>query len=375
MENKNENNSSIIPIGSTGLVRVGNTLAVTNKILTELSKRVQYIRIGCQEWASANLLVKEFRNGDPIPMINSNEEWSKLKTPAYCHYNNDRENEEKYGLLYNWYAVNDFRELAPKNWEIASEIDWSILNHFLGLSEAGKILKSKSIWETKSKGLDSFKFNGIPSGYRDYNGEFDYLGVNGYFWTKTENDEKTAWARGLNASKDTIGVYDYEKEGGMAVRCVRKVMNNNNEMSSSILEKAKDLWNKKDYINSIKMATQAIELNPGYQEAYYQRGLSYQYSDNQQEAIFNYNLSIYLNETYEAFYNRAFCKQRLWDFSGAIEDYTKSILLNPNIGGSYYNRGRAKFEFKDYEGARSDYNTAIQLDENLKRLTNYLDLI
>ncbi len=372
-DNKIEN--SLIPIGSPGLARAGKTLAVTNKILTELSKRVHYIRIGCQEWASANLLVKEFRNGDPIPMINSNEEWSKLKTPAYCHYNNDGENEEKYGLLYNWYAVNDLRELAPNNWDIASEIDWSILNHFLGLSEAGKILKSKSIWESEAKGLDSFKFNGIPSGYRDYNGEFDYIGVNGYFWTKTENDEKTAWARGLNASKDTIGVYDYEKEGGMAVRCVRKVINNNNEMSNSLLEKAKDLWNKKDYKNSIEMANQAIELNPGYQEAYYQRGLSYQYSDNQQEAIFNYNLSIYLKETYEAFYNRAFCKQRLWDFSGAIEDYTKSIILNPNIGGSYYNRGRAKFEFKDYEGARSDYYTAIKLDENLKRLTNYLDLI
>lgn len=35
MENMNENNTSLIPIGSTGLVRVGNSIAVTNKILTE----------------------------------------------------------------------------------------------------------------------------------------------------------------------------------------------------------------------------------------------------------------------------------------------------------------------------------------------------
>ena len=39
MENKNENNSSIIPIGSTGLVRVGNSIKVTNKLLTEYKER------------------------------------------------------------------------------------------------------------------------------------------------------------------------------------------------------------------------------------------------------------------------------------------------------------------------------------------------
>lgn len=375
MAENNENNTSLIPIGSTGLVRVGNSLKVTNKILNELNKRIQFIRIGCQEWATENLFVKEFRNGDAIPMISSNEEWKNLKSPAYCQYNNDNEIATIYGLLYNWYAVNDIRELAPQNWSIASANDWSILNNYVGLSSAGKILKSKSLWISDGNGEDSFKFSGLPCGYRDYNGEFDYIGVNGYFWSKTENDEKTAWARGLNGSYDTVGVYDYEKEGGMAIRCVRKVIDNKNEFSIRLLGEAKDLWNDKDYDNSIKIASKAIEINPGYQEAYYQRGLSQQYSDNQEEAIKSYNISIYLKETYEAFYNRAFCKQRLWDFAGAIEDYSSTISLNQNVGGAYYNRGRAKFELKDYEGAREDYYTAIRLDDNLKRLKNYLDLI
>ena len=39
MDNKNENNSSIIPIGSTGLVRVGNSIEVTKKILSEFKER------------------------------------------------------------------------------------------------------------------------------------------------------------------------------------------------------------------------------------------------------------------------------------------------------------------------------------------------
>lgn len=39
MENKNENNTSIIPIGSTDLARVGNSIDVTKKILSEFKKR------------------------------------------------------------------------------------------------------------------------------------------------------------------------------------------------------------------------------------------------------------------------------------------------------------------------------------------------
>lgn len=367
MENKNEKNTSLIPTSATGLVRVGNSLEVTKKILNGLSKRIQYIRIGCQEWACENLFVNEFRNGDAIPLISSNEEWKKLKTPAYCYYNNDKENGITYGLLYNWYAVNDYRELAPDKWGIATENDWSILNHFLGLTDAGKLLESKSIWQSDTKGLDSFKFHRLPNGYRDSNGEFDYLGVNGYLWTKTEKDEKIALARILNVSKNIIDVDGFEKECGMAVCCVRKVIDNQNEMSFSLLEKVKDRKKSKDYKKSIEIVSKAIEINPGYQEAYFYRGLYHFCSGNQEEAIFNYNISIYLKETDEAFLYRGFSKERLQDLSGAIEDFSKSISINPKMGIAYYRRGIAKFKLKDYEGARMDQNTAEKLNDKFRK--------
>jgi WD40 repeat protein len=45
MDNKNENNTSIIPIGSTGIVRAGNSIEVTKKILSEFKEReLQKIR-------------------------------------------------------------------------------------------------------------------------------------------------------------------------------------------------------------------------------------------------------------------------------------------------------------------------------------------
>ena len=72
---------------------------------------------------SKNLNVSRFRNGEIIFEAKTIEEWEKAgenKTPAWCYYNNNPTNGAKYGKLYNWYAVNDIRALAPKGWHIPS---------------------------------------------------------------------------------------------------------------------------------------------------------------------------------------------------------------------------------------------------------------
>ena len=38
----------------------------------------------------------------------------KNKEPACCFYNNNPENKERYGVLYNWYAVTDKKRLGSK---------------------------------------------------------------------------------------------------------------------------------------------------------------------------------------------------------------------------------------------------------------------
>jgi uncharacterized protein (TIGR02145 family) len=72
--------------------------------------------IGNQTWMAKNLNVSTFRNGDLIPEAKTLSDWhyAKLnKQPAWCYYDNDPGNGEIYGKLYNWYAVNDSRGLAP----------------------------------------------------------------------------------------------------------------------------------------------------------------------------------------------------------------------------------------------------------------------
>ena len=112
------------------------------------------VTIGTQVWMKENLNVSTFRNGDSIPEAKTEEEWraaGDAKQPAWCYYDNDPKNGEKYGKLYNWYAVNDSRGLAPAGYHVPTDEEWSVLIGFLG-DDAGKKMKSTSGWKPHEYG-------------------------------------------------------------------------------------------------------------------------------------------------------------------------------------------------------------------------------
>jgi len=82
--------------------------------------------ICCNPWMTKNLEVSTYRNGDPIPKVTNGAAWASLTTGAYCYYNNDSTTyAATYGKLYNWYAVNDPRGLAPEGWHIPTDFEWT----------------------------------------------------------------------------------------------------------------------------------------------------------------------------------------------------------------------------------------------------------
>jgi tetratricopeptide (TPR) repeat protein len=121
----------------------------------------------------------------------------------------------------------------------------------------------------------------------------------------------------------------------------------------------------KDYYGAISDYTKAIELNPNFAKAYYNRGLSKSYLKDYSRAISDYNKAIELNPNYvDSYNNRGISKANLKDYYGAMSDYAKAIELNPNYAIIYYNRGLLKDDLKDYSGAISDYTKAIELKPN-----------
>ena len=109
---------------------------------------MEQVIIGNQIWDKQNLQVDRFRNGDIIFNAKNKQEWldaCRQEQPAWCFYKNAGFNGQKYGIIYNWYAVNDSRGLAPEGWSIPTNEDWNKLIDFLGgENNGGKILKAKS---------------------------------------------------------------------------------------------------------------------------------------------------------------------------------------------------------------------------------------
>ena len=125
-------------------------------------------RVGNQIWAGVNLDVARFRNGDVIPEAKTKEAWLRAaakKQPAWCYYENKTDNGRHFGKLYNWYAVNDPRGLAPEGWHIASEEEWEeLFRHLAGKSIAGLALKTREGWLQDGNGTDVVGFHAMPGG-------------------------------------------------------------------------------------------------------------------------------------------------------------------------------------------------------------------
>ena len=113
-------------------------------LLLSFTIKAQDVTIGTQTWTSKNLNVGTYRNGDKIPQVQDKNAWAKLKTGAWCYYENKAANGTTYGKLYNWYAVNDPRGLAPFGYHIPTEAEWTLLTNYLGGDDkSGAKMKKK----------------------------------------------------------------------------------------------------------------------------------------------------------------------------------------------------------------------------------------
>ena len=170
------------------------------------------IQIGSQVWATKNLRVFKFDNGDDIPIVQNIDEWVVLQKAAMCI---NPDNGECY---YNWYAVNDPRGLAPTGFHVPSDDEWQQLVDYCGGNEkAGNLLKSTKKWN----GIAPVKgFNAIPSGYRSENGSFSNQGNFGFWWSSSPNGT-FAWGRSLGSGYSNVFRSNLYPRFGFSVRLIK----------------------------------------------------------------------------------------------------------------------------------------------------------
>lgn len=184
--------------------------------------------IGTQTWTTKNLNVTTYKNGDAIPEVQDAATWNRLTTGAWCHYANDPANDAIYGKLYNWYAVNDPRGLAPSGFHNPTYTEWQTLTDYLGGQQvAGEKLKSTStLWQSTNNANNVSYFSALPGGYRSNGG--DFYNKNEEFWISVNLDSSLPAYLNLRYNMSTInapvwfGYWNHFTEtAGVSVRCIK----------------------------------------------------------------------------------------------------------------------------------------------------------
>jgi uncharacterized protein (TIGR02145 family) len=207
--------------------------------LTDIDSNVyKTVKIGNQWWMAENLKVIRYRNGDTIINVGSRLDsiiWNKTKTGAYY--------QGSIGLLYNWYAAGDPRNVAPAGWHVPTDDEWKELEMYLGMSkeEADKVnwrgtdegnkLKIQgvglTVWTNPTNkyevwGTNESGFSAIGDGCVMFNGIMGQPGANyaGFWWTVSEQGNE-AWYRYLDYNKPNVFRFYGPETYGFSIRCIK----------------------------------------------------------------------------------------------------------------------------------------------------------
>lgn len=131
----------------------------------------------------------------------------------------------EYGGLYNHYAIQDIRNMAPVGWHVATDSDWDALITAVGGNlVAGGVLKEVGTEYWYAPNVDAtneYGFNARGSGARiDLDGSYSSIRAFGRYWGAN------ATPMGYRISYDTASVlkttyYPDDKQYGFAVRWVK----------------------------------------------------------------------------------------------------------------------------------------------------------
>ncbi len=176
-----------------------------------------------QEWMAENLRSTNYSNGDPIPNITDNFQWDGSTIGAWSHYNNDVQYENPYGKLYNWYTVNDIRNVCPSGWHVPTNADWNLLEDYLcGEGISGGKMKSTGtqLWQSPNTGATNESgFSALPGGYRYQDGTFWENGQTArWWWFDNSGNFGTRYIH--YSDDDTFWDYNIPENSG-SIRCIK----------------------------------------------------------------------------------------------------------------------------------------------------------
>lgn len=186
--------------------------------ITYAGKTYNTVKIGEHCWLKDNL--------DIGTMIESNDEEDNQTDNGtiekYC-YDNDHNNCEKYGGLYQWNEAMQYittegtKGICPVGWHIPTRSEFEELEDYVG-DEAKRLLAEGETDEATNE----TGFSALLGGNRyNVNGNFDFLGNFANFWSSSELNTKDAYYLTLTNYASDVGLSKYNKGDGFSVRCIK----------------------------------------------------------------------------------------------------------------------------------------------------------
>ena len=191
------------------------------------------IKIGEQIWMAENLRTTHYRGGEKEPIENGNQvayNWTTANTGAYCDYDNNTKNAKFYGHLYNWYAVTNPKEIAPKGWHVPTQLEFEALytylanNNTLNSLQISNALREEGTlyWDNNNSATNSSGFTALATGLRNEYGTFSDLKTKAYFWSSVSVNTNAQFAyRGVITSSSFSSNDKDFKSLGLSIRCIK----------------------------------------------------------------------------------------------------------------------------------------------------------
>jgi len=120
---------------------------------------------------------------------------------------------------------------------------------------------------------------------------------------------------------------------------------------------------KGDLDRAISNFNKAIEINPGYPDAYNNRGCIYQNKGDLVQAIYDFSKAIEINPRYASAYgNRGLAYANKGNLEQAISDCNKAIEIKPGCVEAYFTLGLIYLSKGNFDQALFCYDKAIEVN-------------
>lgn len=188
---------------------------------------METIKIGTQEWATKDLKVLTFLNGEKIKIAKNAKQWQKAgeeEMPICCFHNFNREDNENIGIYYNYHCLTDPRGLIAKEFRVPTADDFITLLNETGLIENNNRWyfdgDNSSLFQTENDSL----FKAVAGGMVSQWGSFFNKGESFQSWTSTRLSDYQSYNLTLNNSKiksesnSAVISTPYENAAGFTIR-------------------------------------------------------------------------------------------------------------------------------------------------------------